>query len=159
MKQYNVKPFILLIGKNNSLINDVNDKISEYLKYDCIQHHTNDDNLHPLELHKQILKYVKKYNQGKKIIISTNNPYVFSTLNICLIAYNIGSLNHKKEISKIIDRKYWLNVKDLFAIEIDKKNNLNDLIDKENNLLVVDSIDSISVKIADKFDSILKYMD
>lgn len=63
---------------------------------------------------------------------------------------------NKKKTNKILNKNYWLNIKDVVALDIQNGEVCLDIIGKETKLISADSLDKILEIIGDKFDSLLE---
>ncbi len=68
-------------------------------------------NLFPTTQYELIKFFIEKINKSKNsILMTTHSPYVLTSLNNLLQSKIIGSVkNNSLKVSKIIDRKYWVD--------------------------------------------------
>lgn len=89
------------------------------------------------------------------IAFSTHSPYILSSLNCLLLAYEVGKKSHlKEETEKIIPKNFWLDISKFNAFKVEN-GKVESIIDKETNLILADKIDEVSEEIATIFDSLL----
>jgi predicted ATP-binding protein involved in virulence len=89
-------------------------------------------------------------NINNKLIISTHSPYVLATINNLILANKAGGKNPQKVVSKV-DRQFWLNINNVFA-GIVKDGTVEQIVDKEFDMISVEQIDSVSRDINAEFD-------
>lgn len=102
------------------------------------------------------------FNVGRKaqkrevcIAFSTHSPYMLSSLNCLLLAYEVGKKSHLKEqVEKIISKNFWLDISKFNAFKVEN-GKVKSIIDKETNLILADKIDEVSEEIATTFDNLL----
>lgn len=150
------KSVLVIVGKNIELLDEIHSRFETMFNDNCIRYTKFEDVCHPSVIYETILKCVKEYNKtGKKLLITTTSVYALTTLNLCLQAYMSGKKRNKKT-NKILNKNYWLNIKDVLAINIENGEVCFNIIDKETKLICCDYLDKISEQIADKFDSLLE---
>jgi predicted ATPase len=88
------------------------------------------------------------------LLISTHSPYILTSLNNIMYAYQVGQ-NHESETNKIIDKKYWINPKDVSAYMLLSEGTCEDIFDNEENLIKAEKIDSVSGILNEQFDALL----
>lgn len=104
-----------------------------------------------------ILKYIvtcirsqQNHRTKRRIIITTHSPYILTSLNNLMYAYQVGE-NHKREINKIIEEKYWVNPYEVSAYQLLANGTCESIID-ESGLIMAEKIDVISRQINNEFD-------
>ncbi len=94
--------------------------------------------------------------KGFDLLLTTHSPYVLTTLNNLIYAHKIGSIRGKgAKATKIIEKRYWLNPKDVSAYILNEKGEAEDLMDYEINQIKAERIDEISRVINKEFDELL----
>ncbi|HLP88626.1 MAG TPA: AAA family ATPase [Nostocaceae cyanobacterium] len=90
---------------------------------------------------------------NNQIIITTHSPYILSSLNNLLYAYQVGTKKQDSEretVEKIVNQKSWLDPRRTAAYFIGE-NYYESIIDEELQLIKAEKIDSASGIINDKF--------
>ncbi len=116
-------------------------------------------NLFPVtqfELIKYITSKCLKFNDS--FLLTTHSPYILTSLNNLMYAYNVGQ-NSKKKVSKIVEEKYWINPKDVSAYLLkydeEKGGIIEESILDSEGLIQVQKIDSISGVLNAEFDKLM----
>lgn len=88
--------------------------------------------------------YERKYKN--QLIITTHSPYILTSLNNLMFAYDVGKVN-RIGVEKIVSRKNWVNADEVSAYRL--SNGLaEDIIDRELNQIKVEKIDEISEELS-----------
>ena len=100
-------------------------------------------NLFP-SIQKELVNYLAKEakNFGNTILLTTHSPYILTSLNNLMFAYQTGQSNGE-DIDKIIDKKYWVNPADVSAYMMFPNGECKSIIDREG-LIKTEKIDNIS---------------
>ncbi len=104
-------------------------------------------NLFP-ETQKKILEYIIRNNLIEDkfykniLLITTHSPYILTSLNNLMYAYNVGKVNFE-ETDKIIPSKNWLNPNDVSVYKLVNGESVN-IMDEELKQIKVEEIDEIS---------------
>lgn len=111
-------------------------------------------NLFP-ETQKKVLDYIVSNslddgNFKTRLIINTHSPYILTSVNNLMYAYQVGK-SHSKETKEIIDEKYWLNPNDVSAYMMLPNGECENILDKEG-LIKAEKIDEVSRKLNKEFD-------
>jgi predicted ATP-dependent endonuclease of OLD family len=93
-------------------------------------------------------------NFGNTILLTTHSPYVLTSLNNLMYAYEVGQ-KEPEETIKIIDKKYWINPNDVSAYMLLPDGTCEGILDREENLIKAEKIDSVSTDINVGFDSLI----
>lgn len=111
-------------------------------------------NLFPVTQNK-LVKYliIKCPLHDDNLFITTHSPYILSSLNNLMYAYNVGQKNEKA--SEIIHKKYWVNPADVSAYMLYADGRYENIMDMELNQIDVSKIDSVSKEINEEYDKIL----
>ncbi len=98
----------------------------------------------------------KDKNKTIHIAFSTHSPYILSSLNCLLFAYEVANKNTnlKEKVETIIPNKFWLDINKFNAFKVEN-GEVFSIIDKETNLILTESIDEVSEEIGILFDSLL----
>lgn len=91
------------------------------------------------------------------IAFSTHSPYILSSLNCLLLAYEVANKNPnlKEKVETIIPNKFWLDINKFNAFKVEN-GEVFSIIDKETNLILAESIDEVSEEIGETFDKLLE---
>jgi len=116
-----------------------------------------EQNLFPVSQMQLIKSLVSICNQNEdnKLLISTHSPYVLATINNLILANKVGQKSPDKVLSKV-DKQLWLNPNDVFA-GIVKDGTVEDMIDKDLDMIKVELLDAVSQIINEEFDYLYKY--
>lgn len=96
-------------------------------------------------------------NKTIHIAFSTHSPYMLSSLNCLLLAYEIATKNPslKEKVESIIPSKFWLD-KDKFDAFKVENGEVRSIISDETHLILAESIDEVSEEIGETFDKLLE---
>ena len=111
-------------------------------------------NLFPLaqnELMMYLVNKSKTYNH--QMLLTTHSPYILTSLNNLLYAYQIGQ-EHEDEINKIVDKKYWLNSEEVSAYKLLPDGTAKNIIDDELKQIDAGEIDEVSGELNSIWDKI-----
>lgn len=99
----------------------------------------------------------KDKNKTIHIAFSTHSPYILSSLNCLLLAYEVANKNPnlKEKVETIIPNKFWLDINKFNAFKVEN-DEVFSIIDKETNLILAESIDEVSEEIGETFDKLLE---
>ena len=81
-----------------------------------------------------------------KIFITTHSPYILTSLNNNIYAYQVGQ-QHEEKVDKIIDKKLWMNPKKVQAYFVGGEGNkgkIRSIIHPELQIIQTEEIDSAS---------------
>lgn len=81
-----------------------------------------------------------------KIFITTHSPYILTSLNNNIYAYQVGQ-QHGDKVDKIIDKKLWMNPNKVQAYFVGGKDNhgkIRSIIDPDLKIIQTEEIDSAS---------------
>ncbi len=100
-------------------------------------------NLFP-NIQKRLVNYLSQdgMNLGHTILLTTHSPYILTSLNNLMFAYQSGQ-NNEEEINQIIDKKYWVNPADVSAYMMLSNGECESILDREG-LIKTEKIDSVS---------------
>ncbi|MFP5039959.1 AAA family ATPase [Parasediminibacterium sp. JCM 36343] len=112
-------------------------------------------NLFPSAQNK-LMKFLvdKTMNYGNSILLTTHSPYILISLNNLMYAYQVGQ-EHKEEVSKIIEEKYWINPEDVSAYRLLSDGTARNIIDEELKEIRVEEMDEVSKALNADYDRIL----
>jgi hypothetical protein len=89
-------------------------------------------------------------NEDNKLIISTHSPYVLATINNLMLAKKAGE-KHPDKVGSKINERLWLNHSNVFAGVV-KGGTVEEIIDREFDMILMEQIDSVSRMINEEFD-------
>lgn len=91
------------------------------------------------------------------IAFSTHSPYMLSSLNCLLLAYEIATKNPslKEKVESIIPSKFWLDINKFDAFKVEN-GEVFSIISDETHLILAESIDEVSEEIGETFDKLLE---
>lgn len=110
------------------------------------------------ETQKKLIQFlIKQYNSlNDSFFLTTHSPYILTSLNNLIQAFITGSKNGNEEkVVDIIEKKYWLNPKDVSAYMLTIDGTAENII-AEDGLIKAEKIDGVSKTINDEFDKIFR---
>ena len=104
---------------------------------------------------KELMQYLvdKTMNYGNTMLLTTHSPYVLTSLNNLIYAYQTGQ-THKEKVNKIIEEKYWLNPSDVSVYRLLSGGTCENIV-AEEGLIEAEKIDEVSRTINESFDALL----
>jgi len=116
-----------------------------------------EQNLFPVSQMQMIKSLVSicNRNEDNQLVISTHSPYVLATINNLILANKVGK-KYPDKVELKVDKHLWLNHDDVFA-GIVKGGTVEEMIDKEFDMIQVEQLDSVSQAINEEFDYLYKY--
>lgn len=113
-------------------------------------------NLYP-SAQKEIINFLadKVFNFNNRVLLTTHSPYILTSLNNLMYAYEVGK-NEPEEVSNIIDKKYWINPEEVSAYKLLKDGTCENIIDRDEKLIKAEKIDEVSGFLNEQFDALLK---
>jgi predicted ATPase len=111
-------------------------------------------NLFPSAQNK-LMQYLvdKTINYGNSVLLTTQSPYILTSLNNMMYVYQVGQINPER-VSEKIDKKYWINPADVSAYLLKSDGMCENIIDDEG-LIRAEKIDEVSKVINKQFNEIL----
>lgn len=111
-------------------------------------------NLFPLSQDKLVRFLVDKcVNNNISMLLTTHSPYILTSLNNLMYAYQIGKDNMSK-VERIVERRYWVNPEDVSAYMLLPNGTCESIIDSEG-LIKAEKIDSVSAILNEDFNAIM----
>ena len=104
-------------------------------------------------VHNSEISSVEEALFKNQLFITTHSPYILTSLNNLMYAYQIGK-NHKSEVEKIVERKYWINPSDVSAYMLLPNGKCEKIIDSEG-LIKAEKIDGVSTILNKDFNAIM----
>jgi AAA15 family ATPase/GTPase len=93
--------------------------------------------------------------EKSQVIITTHSPYILASINNLILANEVGSQSGK-EVEKRINKNLWLNRDKVYAALV-KNGQVEDIIDKELNIIQQERIDEVSKEINNEFDFLFQF--
>jgi len=87
------------------------------------------------------------------MLLTTHSPYILTSLNNLMYAYQIGKDNVSK-VERIVERRYWVNPEDVSAYMLLPNGTCESIIDSEG-LIKAEKIDSVSAILNEDFNAIM----
>ncbi len=95
------------------------------------------------------------YNlHNTNFVITTHSPYILTSLNNLIYAYEIAQKGKPQDVAKIIQKEKWINFNDI-SVYFLQDGKLRDIKNYENKLIDAEPIDEISNEISIEFDKLL----
>lgn len=112
-------------------------------------------NLFPTSQNK-LMQYLvdKTMNYGNNMLLTTHSPYILTSLNNMIYAYQVSE-NHPEEVKHIIEKKYWINPNDVSVYMLLSNGECEDIFDREEGLIKAEKIDGVSNILNEQFSSLL----
>ena len=129
--------------------------VEQLLQYKNIQLYVEEpeQNLFPksqMELIKDVVKVLKRAVRAttfdSSVVMTTHSPYVLTTLNLLLAATKAYEVD-LNSTTQLVGEDYILSHNDISAYYINKKGELENLIDSETGLIMGEYLDSVSEEV------------
>jgi predicted ATPase len=116
-----------------------------------------EQNLFPVSQMKMVKSLVSICNQNaeSKLVISTHSPYVLASINNMILAEKAGE-KHPDEVISKVTKDLWINHNDIFAGLV-INGTVQEIIDKEFDLIQQEQLDSVSRIINEEFDFLYNF--
>ena len=122
-------------------------------------------NLYPIT-QKELIGYLAdRCTKGdNQLLINTHSPYVLSSLNILLFAYQVANRYPESadEVAKVVPREQWLNPDDFAAYYVGEDENgnkggIHSIFDrdKQTQLIGENELDEVSDELGDEFNELM----
>lgn len=118
-------------------------------------------NLFP-ETQKKILNYIVSSSLDKgdfktRLIINTHSPYILTSINNLMYAYEVGA-KEPDRVNEIIKRKYWINPEEVSVYRLMTDGTCKKIISttEDGTLIEADEIDEVSRGINTEFDDLIR---
>jgi predicted ATPase len=108
----------------------------------------------------KLMQYLvdKTMNYGNNVLLTTHSPYILTSLNNLMYAYQIGQL-YKEKVNEIIEEKYWINFKEVSAyllkFDSSQKGVVEEIILDKEGLIKAEKIDGVSAILNSDFNAIM----
>ena len=139
-----------------------------------VEHFAKEENIHFIveepELNlfptaqKELIGYLadRCTKEDNSLFINTHSPYVLSSLNILLFAYQVANKypESAEEVEKIIPREQWINPDDFEAYYVGENENgekggIRSIFNKKTGLIGENELDAISEDLGGEFDALM----
>lgn len=118
-------------------------------------------NLFP-DTQKKVLNYLISNSIGDglfklRLIINTHSPYILTSINNLMYAYEVGASQQEK-VNRIIPKKYWVNPADVSAYRLLPNGTCREIVKKteDGTLIEAAEIDEVSRELNKEFDELIK---
>jgi predicted ATP-dependent endonuclease of OLD family len=112
-----------------------------------------EENLFPIAQYELIKFFVENIKYNNAILLTTHSPYILTSLNNLIYAYQVGKSKNDKT-KKIIEEKYWLNPDEVSAYMLGTNGKREDIFNKKEAMIKAEKIDDVSRKLNGEFDLI-----
>jgi len=117
-----------------------------------------EQNLFP-KSQKETVEYIIEHIKGEnKLFMMTHSPYILTALNNLILANDVKNQKGADAIKNIVEEKHCVNFEDVKAYTIIDGKSV-DIMDKEDRLIGINLIDSISDEVSNTFDTLLSKLD
>jgi len=111
-------------------------------------------NLYPDAQNRLMQFLADNSNRGNSILSTTHSPYILTSLNNMMYAYQIGQ-KRKIEANNILAGKYWMNPNEVSAYMMLSDGGYEDIFDRQEGLIKAEKIDKISGVLNEQFTNLL----
>ena len=94
------------------------------------------------------------YNYSHSMVITTHSPYILSAINNLILACDTFTEENKEELYTLVDKDMLIKLEDVSAYTVED-GVLKSIVDKENRLIGMNIIDSVSDDFSRVFDDLL----
>jgi AAA15 family ATPase/GTPase len=114
-------------------------------------------NLFPA-IQKELVNYLveNSVNFGHTILLTTHSPYVLTSLNNLMYAYEVGA-KEPEMANRVINKKYWINPEDVGAYRLLSDGTAKKIISttEDGTLIAAEEIDEVSRGLNREFDDLI----
>jgi len=133
------------------------------VKYYSKKHHSiiieePEQNLFPKAQKETVEFIVEHINKDSSLYLMTHSPYILTSINNLILAYDVKEQKGEEAIKGIIKKEQCINFDEVSAYYIENGKTI-DIKDYENRLINAKFIDSISDEIDEEFDLLLSKLD
>lgn len=89
-----------------------------------------------------------------QLLFTTHSPYILTALNNLMYAYSVGE-KYRQEVNEVINEDYWVSPKDVSAYMLLPTGTCEEILDKSENLIKAEKIDSVSSFLNEQFEKLL----
>ena len=117
-----------------------------------------EQNLFP-KAQKETVEYIIEHiTNENRLFMMTHSPYILTALNNLILANDVKNQKGVEAIKDIVEEKHCVNFDDVRAYTIVDGKSI-DIMDKEDRLIGINLIDSISDEVNNSFDTLLSKLD
>ncbi|NEW61617.1 ATP-binding protein, partial [Sulfurovum sp. bin170] len=117
-----------------------------------------EQNLFP-KAQKETIEYIIEHiTDENRLFMMTHSPYVLTALNNLILANDVKNQKGVEAIKNIVEEKHCVNFDDVNAYTIIDGKSI-DIMDREDRLIGINLIDSISDEVNNNFDKLLSKLD
>lgn len=117
-----------------------------------------EQNLFP-KAQKETVEYIVEHiTKENSLFMMTHSPYILTSLNNLILANDVKNQKGIEAIQGIVEEKHCVNFDDVRAYTIVDGKSI-DIMDKEDRLIGINLIDSISDEVNSNFDTLLSKLD
>lgn len=111
-----------------------------------------EQNLHP-SAQQNLINYLvaNAINKGNSLLVTTQSPYVLTSLNNLIYAHKVANEN-RKDVNELVEEKNWLNGNDVTVYMLLPNGKCENIVDEESGLIEAEKIDGISRVLNREFD-------
>ena len=117
-----------------------------------------EQNLFPKAQKETVEFIIENINEDNALFMMTHSPYILTSLNNLILANDVKEQKGLDAIKGIVDEKHCVAFEDVSAYSIVDGKAI-DIMDKEDRLIGVNVIDSISDEVSHTFDTLLSKLD
>lgn len=126
----------------------------------CIVIEEPESNLYPTA-QKDLIEYIiaGKLHSENKLFITTHSPYVLTTIDNLIQAYNVAVREGKfpEEVKKIVPRKFWIDF-DKVTCYYFEDGSCRSTMDSETMTIGASNIDDVSIQLGKTFDELISLL-
>lgn len=103
---------------------------------------------------------IQKESKTGGLILTTHSPYILSSINILILAYKIAQLKPEliNSIGEVTNSDSWINPDDFTAFHF-KKGKVDDIFNREINLISTNELDEISENIGGQYEELISLLE
>ncbi len=117
-----------------------------------------EQNLFP-KAQKETVEYIiKELGAKNKIFMMTHSPYILTALNNLILANDVKEQKGIEALKGIIEERYCVSFEEVSTYSLVDGKSIN-IMDKEDRIIGVNVIDSISDEVSETFDKLLAKLD
>jgi AAA15 family ATPase/GTPase len=109
---------------------------------------------------KELINYLvdSSVNFGCTILLTTHSPYILTSLNNLMYAYEVGKDGPPEKVNDIIEKKYWINPENVSAYRLLPDGTSKTIISKseDGTLIEAEQIDEVSRELNKEFDELIR---
>ncbi len=104
----------------------------------------------------ELVKFMayKTLNYGNSLFLNTHSPYILTSLNNLMYAYQLGKENSEK-VEEVLEKKYWVNPDEVSAYMMLPDGKCEDIFDRAESMIRAEKIDGVSRILNEDFDKLI----